>query len=266
MLFDIHNDIVTTKLPLKAKRKIVDRASAELDGMVSVYWATKGSGFPEKLAVKKRANIYNAIEDMWFYQPSDYEKLAEFNPLYCSLTWNGDNPLAGGAGGTSGLMKEGRVAIDHLNELNIPVDTAHLNRKSFFEVVDRSARVLNSHTCLDSLYAHERNLTDEQARLIVNRGGIVGLTLVSSFMTKNHADINDYFLQIDTFVNKFGIDYVAIGTDFYGTADLPTGLKEYYDFYALEYALLGNGYKRRDIDKLFFQNVRRFFGLPIKKA
>ncbi|MDR0426559.1 MAG: dipeptidase [Clostridiales bacterium] len=265
MIFDLHNDLITSELTLAEKRRYLTDTVPNLKGLVVVYWMTRQKCFPRKEKLKKMKNLYCAIEDLGYIQDTDYEALRLFEPLYCSLTWNEDNRLAGGADGVGSVTPAGREVIGKLNEYGIGVDTAHLNRTSFYEVADRGEKLLNSHTCLDCIFPHPRNITDRQIKLIIEKGGIVGLTLVSGFMAKTAADANDYFMQIDTFVSKFGIDNLAIGTDFFGTDNLPEGLKNYYDFLALEYTLLNAGYKTADINRIFFENALRFFGLQAKK-
>lgn len=261
MIFDLHNDILTSKMSLADKRGIIAEDIQDLKGLVLVYWTTQMKAFPDKIRLRKYKNVFYAIEDLGVLTDDDFEKLKEFNPLYCSLTWNGDNDLAGGVGGFSRLKTRGKIVIDYLNEINVVVDTAHLNRLSFYETVDRAERVMNSHTCLDSIFPHERNLKDEQIKLIIEKGGIIGLTLVSTFMSKSPVDASDYLIQIDRFVQKFGIDNVAIGSDFFGTANLPRNLRKYYDFAPFEYALINAGYKREDIDKIYFKNAQNFFNI-----
>ena len=93
-------------------------------------------------------------------------------------------------------------------------------------------------------------------RLILQRGGIIGLTAVSDFIGGD--TVNDYIHLIDTFIQKYGIDGVSIGTDFYGTKPLK-GLLDYNDFNFVEYELEKYGYSHCDIRKIFYDNANNYF-------
>ena len=108
---------------------------------------------------------------------------------------------------------------------------------------------------------HKRNLKDYQIKIIVESKGLVGLCLVSDFLTgKKQSTIDDYVYLIDYLVNKFGIDYFAIGTDFYGTKHLPKGINNYKILqFKLTKKLTDLGYLEEDIAKLFYKNAENFF-------
>jgi membrane dipeptidase len=51
---------------------------------------------------------------------------------------------------------------------------------------------------------------------------------------------------------------LGLGTDFFGTDDLPQGIRGYADLYILADKLSKRGYSDGDIDGLFGGNYRRF--------
>ena len=70
---------------------------------------------------------------------------------------------------------------------------------------------------------------DYQLKMIVESGGIVGLCLVSEFLNgTKRSSVKDVVSHIDYFACKFGIDNLAIGTDFYGTKQLPINMNSLY--------------------------------------
>ena len=172
MIFDIHNDIMTAHGE-NAEKFILQNM------VVLVIWATRLTQW-DAFTLARKANTISrtAFEDISFVD--DITKLLEVNPLYCSLTWNYDNKFAGGALQDGELTGLGKDAIEFLNSANIPLDTAHLNRKSFFEAVTCADKVLCSHTCFDYVCSHPRNLTKEQIAYIIEKNGIIGITFVSA--------------------------------------------------------------------------------------
>ena len=114
---------------------------------------------------EKRRNLFLGLEDIGYFTPETAEEIRAWNPVYASLTWNGANPLAGGCMDDGGLTPKGKFAVRFLAECGICIDCAHLNRKSFAEVLKcESGRLVDSHTCMNGICRHPRNLEDWQAQ------------------------------------------------------------------------------------------------------
>jgi membrane dipeptidase len=193
-----------------------------------------------------------------FVKEKDFKRIKKLFPCYCSLTWNHENALAGGANSSSGLKPFGREVISFLEESNIFLDTAHLNKKSFFAAAAVAKKpLICSHTCFDKLFCHPRNLDEQQILAIIESGGIIGLTFVPAFMGKDRGEISDIVRQIDYFAAKFGVERLAIGTDLFGT-DYPI-IETYKGFSALKECLKKSGYTPAQIKQIFFQNAQSFF-------
>ena len=251
MIFDCHNDILTSGLD---ETTITETIRAYNGRVVCALWTTDGASLDFAAKIKSKIDFRSAVEDMGFYVESDEKKLIMLAPLYCSLTWNNDNRFAGGALGTIGLTSDGEELLRLFERNGIKTDTAHLNRKSFFEVAEHTEKIFCSHTSVDELCHNPRNLTDEQIGIIKERGGIVGLTPINKFNSL------PFDLTIDYFVQKYGIGTVAIGSDFYGSTDFPDDLKTYDDFGIVKEELRARGYTERDLDKIFHVNAEKFFG------
>jgi membrane dipeptidase len=267
-VFDLHNDLPTRGLTIKTDDDFLSRRYGEysLHKVISVFWTTK-LGEPLDYIqkyIKKypqfESRLY-AVEDLCFVKNArDVFELSRLPIIYAGLTWNGENALAGGTGSDSGLTGFGKETVKILETGNILIDTAHLNEKSFFDVLDAAKNVFCSHACLRSVFPHERNLTDVQIKSLIERGGIIGLTAVAQFMGKPQGmgERADYLRQIDGFVQKFGIKSCAVGTDLNGT-DPVAGLSGYFEFELLKLDLTALGYKTADIDGIFYFNAENFF-------
>jgi len=255
-IFDLHNDLPTSGL------KHFDSLPHTV---VNVFWTTKLENPLDVIYKYIRDNSPTknrryAIEDLFFIDNQEKLEAVCNLPLeYVSLTWNHKNKLAGGCSSDGKLTAWGKIVIKNLRKNNILVDTAHLNRKSFFEVAECSDKIFNSHTALDCLVGHERNLTKEQIKIIIEKKGLVGITAVSDFLQRGEfrAKIADYVRHIDCFCQTFSVNDIAIGTDFFG-ADPILGLNSYNDFVAVKYELKKLGYKHSDIKKIFYTNAQKF--------
>lgn len=256
MIFDLHNDLLTNRQDSDKQRSEMLSIS---DTVIYAVWTSELKDpmeYIRRTAARLPKYAYFSVEDMGFADTNAVEKICSLRPAYCGLTHNADNVLAGGALGSGTLTARGNTVIKRLNAEGVCVDTAHLNRKSFFAVAEQASYLINSHTALESLHSHPRNLTDEQVNVLLQRNGIVGLTAVAGFIGGN--SLQDYMRLIDCFVQKFGIDGACIGTDFYGTAPLD-GLHSYNDFAALAYRLENLGYTHNDIQKLFYNNAYQYY-------
>ena len=214
--------------------------------------------FAEAVKIAERGRLI-AFEDVG-YDDFDIDKLAAFNPIYVGITWNGENRFGFGCDYSEGLKPEGKRLITLLNERNIAVDTAHISKGGFKDIVDNAKIVVNSHTCFSGVYENKRNINDYQIKKIVERGGVIGVTFVGYFMTGyKKCEISDLIRQIDYFCQNFGTDNLAIGSDFYGTDFLPEGLETYEGYDKLkEYLSVNLGYKNDDIDKILYKNLADF--------
>jgi membrane dipeptidase len=185
----------------------------------------------DKVAADNPAvQLYLHIEDAWFINSGNIEKLLSYRPYSVGLTWNYDNDLAGGALGAGRLTPMGAHVVDIFCEKGVRVDLAHLNRQSFFDVIAKvcakGQKPLCTHTCFDEVNPHARNLTGEQIRAIIDADGTIGLTLVDKFLSDKCASITDVWRHVEYFRQNFGDRGLGIGTDFYG-ARTPRGLKNY---------------------------------------
>lgn len=256
MIFDLHNDLPTAKLSATERIRLL---TGTVETVVYAFWTSELAEPLKFIADGMRelgGTIPFAIEDLWFVNESNIDAVCSLRPVYCSLTHNGRNSLAGGALENGRLTSLGKFVVRKLNGAGIAVDVAHLGKESFNEVAALAERLIDSHTGLNCVCNHPRNLSDEQAQIILERGGIVGLTAVADFLGGNEAD--DYAGTINSFVQKFGIDGACIGTDFNGTQPL-NGLTNYNDFENIANKLLSFGYTENDISKIFYDNANNYF-------
>lgn len=255
---DMHNDAVTSKKDWGKYAEINDKK-----GNITVY-ALFYDGKNEKeiyAALPSLKNRFYSFENIGYKNPDDIKNLVFSNkPLYASLTWNDENYLAFGCNNNDeDIKKEGLKVISLLNEANIILDAAHLSRKAFFSVIEKADRVINSHTCFQSVQNHKRNITDEQVKAIIQKDGIIGLCLYSYFVCgKKEGTIEDIVRHIDYFIQKFPYENLAIGSDFFGAEDFAGNIKDYESLYKIVEKLQKLGYNDKVIKGIFYDNFLNF--------
>ena len=247
---DFHNDVLTSSSfdfsPIKFDDNIV----------VTAIFREKRS-FNEALSLVKYSNLI-AFEDIG-YSDLDYEKLILQKPLYVGLTWNGENPLGYGCDYSFGLKRKGIEIIKKLNKHGVAIDTAHISKRGFIDIIDNAEKVVNSHTCFNSVFKHKRNLDDWQIKLLQERGGMIGICCCGYFMTnRKTCKITDYINNIMYYYEKYGANGICVGTDFNGTDFLPDGLENYGKFSDLKTMLINKGVAKEDADKILFKNLKNF--------
>lgn len=206
-------------------------------------------------AADSQGRLRLAIEDIGFAQNDDYYARFDFSQYaYCSLTWNRTNDFAGGAFDTGGLTDAGKRAITSMCKCGCALDVAHLNRKSFYMALDCAERVLCSHTGFNS---HPRSLNGEMIRALIARNGIIGLCTVTKFTDAYNAE--SFAETIDRFVQKYGDRTLCIGTDFFGSNDIPNDVCSYELLEHIRVMLSNRGYCERSIDRIFYLNAHTFF-------
>lgn len=267
-LFDLHNDYFLKLLKDKKKDSYLER-SENAQNIVSAIWTSEFNEQESFLMlerarafVNKNEKLFLGVEDLHFLSKDNLLEFVKLKPLYAGLTWNTANALAGGAHECGRLTTFGKTVVKKLEENFINIDLAHLNENSFLDVAKVSSKPLFcSHSACFSLCPNTRNLKDYQIKMICESGGLVGLCLVSDFLNgTNKSLIDDIICHIDYFACHFGIDNLAIGTDFYGTKHLPKGAKTYDDLTKkLSKGLAKMGYTEKSINKIFSENASTFF-------
>lgn len=130
---------------------------------------------------------------------------------------------AAGAGGIfassgsprDGLTAFGREVVQECERLGIIIDLAHINPKGFEEIVGLTKKpLIVSHTNARKFYDIERNASDEQIKMIGERGGVIGTNAILVSGNRPESTIDRYIDHIQHVIGLIGIDGVGIGFDF----------------------------------------------------
>lgn len=106
---------------------------------------------------------------------------------YVTLCHNADNRICDSAAqGTThnGLSSFGRDIVKRMNSLGMLVDCAHMNDKSFYDVLDCSdSPVVSTHSCCRALSDHRRNMSDDMIKALAANGGVIQIAFYPVFLS-----------------------------------------------------------------------------------
>ncbi len=138
------------------------------------------------------------------------------------LTHARTNPAGHGgifaASGSSpeGLTPFGRDLVRECERLGVIVDLAHINPAGFKEIVDLATKpLIISHTNARKFYNVERNISDEQIKMIGERRGVIGINSILVTPKKEESTLDRYVDHIEYVAGLIGVDCVGIGFDFF---------------------------------------------------
>jgi microsomal dipeptidase-like Zn-dependent dipeptidase len=166
-----------------------------------------------------------------------------------------DNDIGGSAHGLSkgGLSEQGREMIKRMEAKRMIVDLAHASPKVMDEILSIAARpVVVSHTGVKGTCNNNRNLSDEQLKVIAATGGVIGIGYWD-YAVCGH-DAKAIACAIRHVANLVGVEHVGLGSDFDGAVAQPfdaSGLVQLTD------ALLTDGFSESDVEKIMGGNVLR---------
>lgn len=192
----------------------------------------------------------------------------------------------------NGLSIYGRNIIEKMNDIGILIDLSHAGCRTALDIIEASTDpVVFSNSNSRSVYNVPRNITDEQAVRIAEKGGLIGTTAFPAFLSKsNYPEVSLLLDNIDYFVSLVGIDHVAWGVEYYwmqekltdietamvnyrqnrkvGLTDSTVNPPPYYypsevhlpEYYPNAVTLLRDrGYRDSEIKKLLGENYMRIF-------
>ncbi len=173
------------------------------------------------------------------------------------LTHNEKNALAGGAKSDGELTAIGHQRLEEINHLNMIFDLAHLNEKSFWQVIKIiDTPVMCSHCGIDFIKKDSRNLSEEQLKAICQKDGLVGIAFTPSFYNSNL--VEELISSFRYLRKKIGTEHLAIGSDFDGiiSPKLFPELSEVSQMQNLSQILKKSGFNSNQIEQVFYRNAK----------
>ncbi len=185
----------------------------------------------------------------------------------------GINQYVHGTGTEGGFTPEGFQLLRSMEQVGFILDMTHLADIAYLEAADRfEGPILASHHNSRTLVPGQRQLSDEQMRILLEREAVIGVALDAWMLTPNwvRGKSTPQDTRLETVVDH--IDYicqmagdcshVGIGSDLdggFGTEQTPEDLDTIADLQKLEPILERRGYSEEEIRMIFHGNWITFF-------
>ncbi len=231
-------------------------------------------------------------------KPENLEHFYRRGVRLLTIAWD-DNEFCGTVfGSKTGLTESGEELVHLCFNLGIVVDVSHASDTAFYDIAAITDQpFVASHSNARAVCPNDRNLSDDMIKIIARRGGIIGLTYGSGFISPEyhahektvrnrilagmkHGEIN--FQQAGRIsrealsglapasisqlvdhachiINKGGEDCLALGSDFDGVDSLPCGITGTGSLDMLVDEMQRRKIASRVIDKICHANAFRFF-------
>jgi membrane dipeptidase len=188
------------------------------------------------------------------------------------LTHYGLNRYGGGTAVEDGLAPEAGPLLAEIERLGMPLDLTHLSDRAFWEAVEIfGGRVLASHQNARELVPHQRQFTDDQIRVVIERGGVVGAAFDVWMLEKDYVrsaserkatleSVADHIEHVCRLAGNAG--HAALGTDLdggFGLEQSPLGLETIADLPKMAHILARRGFDYDEIAAVMHGNWMRFF-------
>lgn len=209
-----------------------------------------------------------------FVNISYLEKAYAYGLRACGPAHYGPGRYAAGTGMTDGLTAQGKELVKEMDNLNMILDVTHLTDKGFEEALSIfKGPVWASHHNCRALVDHQRQLTNDQIKVLIEREAVIGGVFDTWMLTDNWVrgvdDPKERGINLEKVVDHYdhicqiagNINHIAIGSDLdgaYGKEQSPYDLEDIADLQNLKGILSRRGYSSADIEHIFYKNWLRF--------
>ncbi|MGL1904070.1 MAG: dipeptidase [Fibrobacterales bacterium] len=168
-----------------------------------------------------------------------------------------DNLIGGSCSGKhqNGLTALGFEVVKEMDERGIIIDLAHASRKVYSDVLKVTRNpVVVSHTGVQGINPIERNMTDNEIKLVARTNGVIGVGFWDAAI--KDASVVGIVNTIDYIKNLVGVDFVGLGSDYDGSIRAPfdaRGIPMIVD------ELIRRNYSEDEIYKIMGGNILRVY-------
>ena len=186
----------------------------------------------------------------------------------------GPGIYAYGTDSEGGIGNKGRELLKEMERLNIILDATHLCDESFWEALQNfNGHVWASHNNCRALVPHNRQFSDEQIKVLTERGAVIGGAFDAWMLKPNWVRgkskpkeegvfISTVIDHIDHVCQLAGNSlYSGIGTDLdgaFGIEQCPADLNSIADLQKIPSILKERGYSDEDVENIMWKNWVRF--------
>ena len=142
------------------------------------------------------------------------------------FAYNLNNEAAGGCHDMDmGLTKFGRSIVHEMNRLGMIVDCSHASLRTTLEIMEESSKpVVFSHSNPVSVWAHQRNILDQQIKACAQTGGVIGINGMGIFLGDNDISSQTLLKHICYVSELVGAEHVGFGFDYTPDVDVDIGV------------------------------------------
>ena len=208
------------------------------------------------------------------------EKAWEYGLRAVGPAHYGPGRYAQGTDAKGGLTPQGRELLKEMERLNIILDATHLCDDSFWEAMENfNGPVWASHNNVRALVNHNRQFSDEQIKVLIERDAVIGGALDAWMMVpgweRGKSNARDLNCNLEVLVDHLdhicqiagNAKHIGIGTDLdgaYGTEQTPYDLETIADINKLPALFQKRGYSQADIEGIMHGNWLRFLRVAWK--
>jgi membrane dipeptidase len=202
------------------------------------------------------------------------EKAYGYGLRACGPAHYGPGRYAYGTGSEEGLTGIGKELLREMDGLNMILDVTHLTDKGFIEAIEIfKGPVWASHHNCRALVDNQRQLADDQIKILIERDAVIGGVLDTWMLTNNWLrgvhDPAERGINLEKLVDHYdhicqiagNSLHVAIGSDLDGTfgkEQSPYDLEDISDLQKFQTILSNRGYSVSDVENIFHKNWLRF--------
>jgi membrane dipeptidase len=186
----------------------------------------------------------------------------------------GPGRYANGTDATGEMNKNGLELLKKMEELNIILDATHLCDDAFWQALDNfNGHVWASHNNCRALVNHNRQFSDEQIKILIERGAVIGGAFDAWMIVPDwvrgkstpqnmHCNMEKVIDHLDHICQIAGNAlHIGIGSDLdgaFGKEQSPYDLETIADLQKIPSLLKNRGYSDEDINNVMHGNWLRF--------
>ena len=136
---------------------------------------------------------------------------------YMILAFNNANCVGGGAMDAKdmGLTRYGKKLIAEMARVGMLIDLSHTGHKTALQAMEITTQpCVYTHSNVNSLYPHPRNISDEEIQACAATGGILGIASSSMYHGDRACKPETLFRHLDYIVQKVGAEHAGLGLDY----------------------------------------------------
>ena len=168
-----------------------------------------------------------------------------------------DNRLGGSLHGESqsGLTDFGKRAVRAMQARGILIDVAHSSEATVHDTLQETggAALIVSHTGFNGHCPSPRNISDDTMAMIAEAGGLIGVGFWADVTCGEGIDAIVSAIRYG--IDHFGLDHIALGSDWDGSVTTPIGAAQ---LPYLTQALLDAEFNEAEIHAVMGGNMARF--------